>query len=603
MTKFGKTLLKRSRHAQSCLGLLVAGLAGCTAAPQSPEPVFDWREDWAIEEDFALEIDTTGYHFPTAIAFVPEPGEAPQAPLYFVTELSGTVKVITNDRTVHTFAQDFFRLEPEEELPAYKGQLGLAGVCLEPKRGFVFVTFVYQDTAQNLRNNIVRFETEPDTFSLKPHSHITFSEIFRTDIILLGNHQIGPCQIKDDLLYVSVGDGSQPQQSQRHNSTLGKVLRMTLAGEAVSDNPFFEARPQNEADNYVWSYGLRNPFSLKLVDNRLFVADNGLDIDRFMELQPGRNYLWDGSDASIGAAAARVFYPAIGPAQMDYYPGSQSLFPQAYHQNFFIAASTNERGKKPGIVALQYDLTDDEPAEPPYFFLAHRGDNLHQRVVGLAFGPDGLYFSPLLPNQAGVTPVLKISHNPDQAHPFTTATNVPAESLMLEKGCLSCHSLEDEAQTTAPSLARRVMVPNIQTRVASSAYLQAVEALDQREDEPYVTFQAARQAVLTARGEEQVRLWMKYHLMEPRFDDPLSTMPNLGLTEVEALKITDYLLSIEEENPFILTGRAMIRRWLPLNRHRYLIFFGGGLFSGAVVTLLVTLGWRKIKMRPRHHEK
>ncbi|MCL4243666.1 MAG: glucose dehydrogenase, partial [Candidatus Dadabacteria bacterium] len=47
----------------------------------------DWKDDWTLVENFAIDIDTEGYRFPSAIAFVPEPGTGPKDPLYFVSEL------------------------------------------------------------------------------------------------------------------------------------------------------------------------------------------------------------------------------------------------------------------------------------------------------------------------------------------------------------------------------------------------------------------------------------------------------------------------------------------------------------------------------------
>jgi hypothetical protein len=49
------------------------------------------QEDWAVPEGFSISIDPQGYHYPTAIAFVPDPGDDPKDPLYFVTELRGKV--------------------------------------------------------------------------------------------------------------------------------------------------------------------------------------------------------------------------------------------------------------------------------------------------------------------------------------------------------------------------------------------------------------------------------------------------------------------------------------------------------------------------------
>ena len=107
---------------------------------------------------------------PTAIAFVPSPGPGPKDPRYFVTELRGRVRVVTNDRSVHTFAEGFFDFRPEKELPALEGESGLAGICLDPARGHVFVTFAYHDSTRTIRNGIVRFETNPRTFANAPRA-------------------------------------------------------------------------------------------------------------------------------------------------------------------------------------------------------------------------------------------------------------------------------------------------------------------------------------------------------------------------------------------------------------------------------------------------
>ena len=52
---------------------------------------------------------------PTAIAVVPNLGSGPKDPLYFVAELRGRIRVVTNDRSVHTFAEGFVGFTPEKE--------------------------------------------------------------------------------------------------------------------------------------------------------------------------------------------------------------------------------------------------------------------------------------------------------------------------------------------------------------------------------------------------------------------------------------------------------------------------------------------------------
>ncbi|MCH8346859.1 MAG: PQQ-dependent sugar dehydrogenase [Chloroflexi bacterium] len=111
--------------------------------------------------------------------------------------------------------------------------------------------------------------------------------------------------------YVSVADGGQTQRSQQLDSLLGKVVRTTLDGKPVSDNPFYENDDVSRAANFVWAYGLRNPFGLKMVDDRVFVADNGPDVDRFLEVEEGNNYLWDAGTSASAPTPTRCF-PRVG---------------------------------------------------------------------------------------------------------------------------------------------------------------------------------------------------------------------------------------------------------------------------------------------------
>ena len=204
-------------------GLLIIGIVTTACSAEIEE--FNWRQDWSVEDGFAINIDTEGYSAPTAIAFVPEPGDDPKDPLYFVTELNGTVKVVTNDRTVSAFAENV--LQPGLTLTELVGsEAGMAGICLDPENGYVFATFTYPTDDSSLRNNINRFENKPTNFSVAPVAQVSFTDVFsryRTG----PSHIIGACQVNDGLLYVSVGDGaSTPMESQRLNTLLGKVIRM-----------------------------------------------------------------------------------------------------------------------------------------------------------------------------------------------------------------------------------------------------------------------------------------------------------------------------------------------------------------------------------------
>ena len=192
---------------------VVSVVSTMVANAQSPESKGEWQKDWAVQEGFNISIDAEGFQFPTSIAFVPHPGDSPKAPLYFVNELKGTVKVVTNDRSVFAFAENFFTLRTKRGVPNIDEEVGMAGICLDPEHGYVFVPFSYHDADNILRNNIVRFQTTPGTFSISPTSELDFTEVF-SPYQSIPSHQIGACQVNDNLLYASVGDAGNPVDSQ-----------------------------------------------------------------------------------------------------------------------------------------------------------------------------------------------------------------------------------------------------------------------------------------------------------------------------------------------------------------------------------------------------
>ena len=174
------------------------------------------------------------------------------------------------------------------------------------------------------RNRIIRFETKPGTFSIQPIATATLADAFATDRLIATGHQIGPCQVDDDLLYAGIGDSYQVARSQQPDTLVGKIIRMTLDGLPAPGNPLYQDDDPRKPQNYIWASGFRNPFGLKIVSGRVFVADNGDNIDRFVEIKKGSNYFWDGGDWSIGTNANFIFAPSVGVVQMDYIAGGTS---------------------------------------------------------------------------------------------------------------------------------------------------------------------------------------------------------------------------------------------------------------------------------------
>ena len=210
--------------------------------------------DWAVQSGFALDVAVEGLNLPTAIAFVPEPGSDPKDPAFFVAELEGAVKVVTKDGSLLTFADGFFKRKPANQLPGDFAEIGLAGICLAPEQGYVFVTFAYIHEDGTLRNSVGRFDTTPQSFSVRPESFREFKSIFINDESHQ-SHQIGSCQVHEDHLFVSVGDGKQSEKSVDLESSLGKILRMNLDGLPSPDNPHFSDGARSNPGNYIWARG------------------------------------------------------------------------------------------------------------------------------------------------------------------------------------------------------------------------------------------------------------------------------------------------------------------------------------------------------------
>ncbi|HXG46896.1 MAG TPA: PQQ-dependent sugar dehydrogenase [Methylomirabilota bacterium] len=569
-----------------------------------------WLKEWELPEGFSLTIDAEGFHLPSAIAVVPNPGPHPKDPLYFVTELRGKIKVVANDRSIHTFAEDFFELVPFRELPATEGEVGLAGIALDPAHGYVFVSFAYQDTNKVLRNNIVRFDTRPGTFALQPTGSVSFADIFDADLSRL-SHQIGGMVVDGPTLYVSVGDGGQPFNSQSPYYTTGKILRMTLDGRPLPDNPFRVDDDLNQPANFVWALGLRNPFGLAMAHGRLFTAENGLHIDRFLEIRRGDNGGWDGHNWSIGMNSAMVFGPTVSPVQLAWLGPDQAVFPPEYRSKFYVAMA-GDKGDAQGVVMLDYDFERGRMADRPRQFLWLRPLSERRREsplarfqvpVGLAFGRDALYVVPLYPvrhDRQARGAVLRIAFEPARAHPHVLGRNETGYGIMVRMGCFGCHGQRITDKFLAPSLDKETLIPRILAQLDSPAYRRMLAEVDALGDELHQAHRTARREVMAAEGMERARLWIKHRVMEPLFDRTATAMPKLGLGEKEAQEIADYL--IQQNVGAVDTGWAarLRQRLEPLiagrsRRGLALMSFGAGAVctAGAVGVWFVGGRWRR----------
>lgn len=569
--------------------------ASCSRAPTTPV-VRDWRADWALPEGMGLERNAEGFHFPTSLAFVTSPGPGADDPLYFVTELRGKLKVVTRDRSIRTIAENFFALKVQKEIPSMLGSNGLVGVCLAPAKGFAFVTFTYQDANGILRNNMARFSLKPGTLAGMPRETRIFTELFAADESSVA-HQIGNCQVANDTVFVGVGDGMKPHLSQLPTATLGKILRLTLDGKPAPGNPLGGKAPAS----LVWASGFRNPFSLTWSESQLFAADNGNILDRFLKVKKGGNYGWDGEDWSIGTRGDVFFAPTVAPVQMARAPMRSGFLPSEVEGRFFMAMAT-EAAISPGVLMLDYDIAGGTSTSTPRYFLKYRGPGF-QSVGALAFGPDGLYFAPIYPTDDNGSPILKVAKNAQTPHPFLLAREEDPHALFMEKGCVSCHTIRGRGGNEGPPLDKDALLASL-SRLSTKEYEAESIALDSLTQDPFPAFKDARAAVRKTSGLEKTRLWIRYRLMEPRFDTRITRMPAMGLSEREATLVADYLLSesagLTSQERQVIEMRAgsqqassgikpLLTRLLPYPlgaRHLLLAFTVGAALAAAAILLL-----------------
>lgn len=540
--------------------------------------------DWEVQKGFRIDVEARGLRFPTSIVAIPSPGSAPDDPRFFVAELHGTIKVVTNNGTVRTFADKFASFTPREPTLGAASENGTAGMCIDPDRGFVFVTYVYQDSNKVLRNGMTRFDSRPGTFATEAARSVSFDHLFAADTSQ-DSHQIGPCQTWRGHVYVAVGDGvgdgPQTGNGQRLTSTLGKILRLTVDGLQVSENPF--VGQGNGSTPFVWALGLRNVFSLKIVNGRVFIAENGDNIDRFLEVESGANLGYDGTDWSIGMNAAMVFAPSVSPVQMDYAPPNYEPFPPSHRGRFYIALAGVTGAPGPGlagersVVSLDYDFTDRRVRQTPRPIVRYAGTGCGM-IIAMAIGSDGLYFAPVCPGPDGTSPLMRVSYAPENEHDYIIGARSSAEQLLRDKGCIGCHQLRGAGGTQGPSLDSPPLRERLLRR-HSPEYLKAFAAPDSLRREPYTTLGDRRREVLAARPEDRPRVWLVNWLLEPRFAMPAAAMPNVGLTTSEAETIADYLLTLEPPKAGATTR-------LPESRHAYSVtaFFLGIALAASVGT-------------------
>ena len=351
-----------------------------------------------MQEGYRVEVVAEGFTMPVNVAFVPNPGTAPDDVLFYVTELYGQIRTVSNDGTVGTYASGLLNYTPSGAFPG-DGEQGLTGIDVDPSTGDVYASMLYNAGGTRFPK-VVRFTSVDGGRTAATQDTI---------LDLAGepqgqSHQISNVHfMPDGSLLVHNGDGFNASTGQNLNSARGKVLRILKNGSAYPLNPFFDPSDGLTDKDLVWSYGLRNPFGgdYRVSDGAQYCVENGPSVDRIIRIDGGVNYGWNGTNSSMSINALHTWAPAVGPVNIAFTQAAVfngSGFPFGKMDHAFItesgptyASGTQANGKR--ITEWVIDSNGDLAAGP-LPFLEYTGTG-RSTTVGLSAGPDGLYFTEL----------------------------------------------------------------------------------------------------------------------------------------------------------------------------------------------------------------
>lgn len=227
----------------------------------------------------------------------------------------------------------------------YKGQGGLMAIAFHPnfdQQPWVYVSYSYgDDNANGLKvirlklRHTLESSNEPNQNDFIDKQVIFEQSTLRNTAVHYGARL---AFMSDNSLLISTGDGFDfREQAQVLSSEMGKILRLSDTGEALSSNPYFA---NNDALSTIYSSGHRNPQGLIVLANNTVIShEHGpAGGDEINIIAPGNNYGWpvitQGKDYIGSLITPFTEYegmqqptynwtPSIAPAGMVYYANTR----------------------------------------------------------------------------------------------------------------------------------------------------------------------------------------------------------------------------------------------------------------------------------------
>ena len=515
---------------------------------------------WHVRPGYDVERVATGFTYPVNIAFVPPSAKgAPQpdagAPLFYVNELHGRVAYVTRGGAVHTYADGLVNFDPR---PSPKSdEAGLSGLTLVPGSEDLIVTGSFLDSASGLlRNRVMRLISEPGGRRMREMKVLVEFPEFTSPSNQIQQALFGP----DGKLYVSVGDAENTRLAMDLTKFGGKILRMEPDGSACKDNPFYEPQNPKSPRCYIFAYGVRNVFDFDFhpQSKHLFATDTGKSLDRIIHLMRGASYGWDGrtDGTRINALFTWGPLPTVSPVGMTI-NRTNVLGPNTKGRMYVATYGPPAMEGRPyGKQIIEFEVDPERPllTRTPQTLVEYAGDR-KATVLGLAEGPDGLYFTDFFgqakeldEQNAGLGSVWRVVPSQKTLNLPTVGAEELARLAPAERGrvhfvrnCMPCHRIDGNGGQVGPDLTKLQTSLN---RLDLPGYAAEVKELLKSEQSFLVEQRPRLNEVMNAKGDNRRRVWLHHHIEQPKFDNPFATMPSFeALPKEQRADIIEYLMT------------------------------------------------------------
>ena len=266
-------------------------------------------------DDFKLNKIIDGFDKPWSITFI-------NNTKIMITEKSGNIKLINlKDKKISVIEHNLKILED--------GQGGLLDILF--KDNMVFVSYS-EDRSRGMSSTSLAKANFNE-------SKMNFKNIFRAEPPIKSGYHFGSrLVIKDDKIYITVGERGKGMIAQDPSKHPGSIIRINIDGSIPKDNPKFINRKNWLPE--IYQIGIRNPQGIALspYDDKIYLTNHGArGGDWFGVSKFGENYGWkilgwggtNYSGSKIGpkwkpgfTKAIKYWVPSIAVSAMVIYKGN-----------------------------------------------------------------------------------------------------------------------------------------------------------------------------------------------------------------------------------------------------------------------------------------